>query len=213
MAINTNVDICNLALSYLGNLNSVNTLDGNDMNDKEVIFSMMYDVVRQSLIREHLPNFAKKRKIVAKLADAPIFGYENAYEYPADCLKVLGIGNLEDKCNDYNIGAGDNKRWIETDADVLEGETGLAIRYIADIDKVSLFDPNFKILLALELAKHTCLPITQDLQKLQMLEQLVSKNRMAFANVDSQESKPIRVERSKFLASKFSDISLRNTKK
>lgn len=213
MAINTDVDICNLALSYLGNLNSVNTLSGNDMNDKEVIFSIVYDVVRQSLIREHLPNFAKKRKIVAKLGDAPVFGYKNAFEYPADCLKVLGLGNLENKCNDYNIGAGENKRWIETDYEPDEEEGGLEIRYIADIESVSLFDPNFKILLGMELAKHTCLQITQDMQKLQMLEQLISKNRMAFANVDSQESKPIRVERSKFLASKFNDISLRNTKK
>ena len=85
-----------------------------------------------------MPNFAIARKRVARIVETPPYPFGYSYEYPSDCLKVLGIGAVEDKRNNYTV---ENNR-IYTD--VLY-EDGLPLRYIKDFTDVSLMSPEFKI--------------------------------------------------------------------
>ena len=49
------------------------------------------------------------------------------------------------------------------------------IRYIADITDVTVFDSDFCDLLALKLAEKICIPLTEDLEKMQLIKQLAAQ--------------------------------------
>ena len=196
-----------MALGFLGNYETISSLES-PVSDKEIVFSLWYDVSRQALLKEVKPNFACKRKYVASV-DISIpdeFGYQAAYEYPSDCLKVLGLGDIDEKYNDYTVEAG----YIYTDETY---ENGLPLRYIADVEIVTEFTPEFKILLAMYLAANTGLQITQDPNKAKMAFELYSANKISVASLSTQENKPVRIENSKFLQSKITDVSNKKYKR
>lgn len=191
------VDICNMALSTLGNYETVTNID-TGTNDKELIFATWYDNSRQALLRNTTPNFALKRAIVAQLVAEPVFGYAFGYQYPSDCLKLLGIGNIEDKQNNYSVEAG----VIYTDDDY---EDGMPIRYIKDEKDVTKFTADWAELLSWYLAGNVCLPITQDNSRKQYIDGLLSLKMSTVGSLNSQENKPIRVSRSRFKAARNID--------
>ena len=99
------VDICNLALSRLGDKNTVESLD-HPTKQAEREFAKWYDITRRATLRRMMPSFAIRRKLWAKSAEKPEFGYANAYEYRQDCVKVLGVGNRDNPINDYAVEGG-----------------------------------------------------------------------------------------------------------
>lgn len=197
MSVTSKVNICNMALSHLGNFGTVSNID-TPSNDKEITFSIWYDICRQSLLKMVMPNFAISRNIVAQLSETPPFGYAFYYEYPNNCLKVLGIGNARDKQNNYAVE--ENK--IATDADF---EDGLELRFIKDVTDVNQFSPEFKVLLSRWLAAHVCLDITQDATKATALWKEMPSHMSSLSGVNAQENMPVRISRSRFKASRFND--------
>lgn len=198
MTINSKVDICNMALSHLGNYGTVTNID-TPTNDKEITFALWYDITRQTTLKYLMPNFALARKVVAKLVETPIFGYAYAYEYPNDCLKVLGIGDIDQKGFNYTIEGGK----IYTDVDY---EEGMPIRYIKDIKDVNKFSPEFKMHFSFDLANNTALPITQDKDKAAfIIAQLPGKMAM-LSGVNAQENPPVRRSISRFRTSRYGVI-------
>lgn len=81
-AFNSKVQICNLANGSLGIRNSINNID-TPKTDKEIIYSLWYDMVRQHMLKMLMPNFALDRAIVsAKTVPAAYVDfYAYAYEY------------------------------------------------------------------------------------------------------------------------------------
>lgn len=198
MAISSKVDLCNMALSHLGNYGSVTNID-TPSNAKEITFALWYDITRQTLLKMTMPNFALSRRVVSQVSVAPVFGYGYAYEYPSDCLKVLGIGNVAEKLNDYSIEANQ----IITDQDY---EEGLELRFIKDITDVNQMSPEFKMLLPWVLAANVCMDITQDAAKKQMIEGLLPSKMSAMSGLNAQENRPIRINYSRFKAARFSSF-------
>lgn len=195
MAINSDVGVCNLGLSMLGNYGTLSNIQ-TPTNDKELTFSIWYDICRQFTLKLMMPNFALDRLVVAKLVETPAFGYEFYYEYPNSCLKLLGIGNVADKQNNYAVEG--NK--IATD---LDEDEGLEIRIIRDIEDVNQFSPEYKLLLAQYLAAYTCLAITQDTSKAAKLMADLPQQISTASGLNAQENVPIRISNSRFKASRF----------
>lgn len=184
-------DICNLALNHLGNHTDLVSNIDTPTTDKEKTFALWYDVTRQSLLRETIPHFAMRRIETAKLLTTPLFGYAYEYEYPNKALRILGVGNVEDKENNYSI---ENNK-ILTDEDY---DDGLPVRYIYDEDDVVKFTPEFKVLLSLELAKNGCLPLGEDAQKLVAVNNEIPRFKAMVCSIATQENKPIRKSTSRF---------------
>jgi hypothetical protein len=207
VSINTAEDICNMALSLLGNYDSIDSIEV-PKSDHEILFSLWYDVTRQSLLKEVMPNFSRKRKYVASvdIAIPSKFGYQTAYEYPSDCLKVLGAGDVDLKENDYTVENG----YIYTDEDY---EDGFPLRYVSDADTPNEYGAEFKMLLAMALASAVGLAVTQNADKVNAVRQMLANQKGAVAAINSQENRPIRVERSKFLESKFNYVNNDKTKR
>lgn len=205
MAINSKVELCNMAVNLMGNYGTINDIDDPE-TDKEVTFALWYDVSREVFLKMIMPNFAIARKRVAQVSEDIPYPFTYGYEYPSDCLKALGIGAVEDKKNDYTI---ENNR-IYTD--VLY-EDGLPLRYIKDFKDVSLMSPEFKIGFSWFLASNTVMEITQDVSKANKFEKLLPSKMSAISGINAQENMPIRISRSKFEESRRSGFASDHNKR
>jgi hypothetical protein len=187
--MNSKTEICALALSRLGNQNSIEDID-NPKKQTEVVCAKWYDVSRQSALKTMMPNFARKRAIWALDANyTPAFGYEHAYKYQSDCLKILGVGDVRSSKKNYEVEGG----YLLTN--VLY-EDGLPVRYVADITDVSKFTPDFIQLFSWFMARNICMELEVDMNKYQAIEQILPSKIVEYCGVDSQENPPHRVSRS-----------------
>jgi hypothetical protein len=145
-----------------------------------------------------MPNFAITRKRVSLEAENSDedFGYDYIYNYPNDCLRILGIGNIKDKENNYTV---ENGKIYTSE----KYDDGLPLRYVKDVSDVSAWDAPFKELVSWALAVNVCLSITQNEQKQQLVEQSYNNIKFNVLAMNGQENRPIRVSRSKFKASRF----------
>lgn len=195
MTINVSSDICNLALGALGNFGTIGDID-TPTNDKERVFALWYDVCRQFTLKLQMPNFSLQRAVVAQLASVPAFGYSYNYALPPNCLKVLGIGEVRHKHNNYNVEGG----CIQSDDPY---PNGMPVRYIMDVTNVNAFSPEYIILLADYLAAYTCLSVTQDAGKSKaLMEALPAKINIA-SGLNAQENRPVRINRSRYKEARF----------
>jgi len=199
MTITSKVDLCNMALGHLGNYGTISNID-TPTNDKEITFALWYDISRQTFLKTVMPNFALARKVVAQVfTPAPFgldLGYQQAYEYPADCLKVLGIGEVKDKENNYAIEG--NLIW--TDQAYI---TGLPLRYIKDIEDVTMMSPEFKMTFSIFLASNAAIDITQDVNKANSLLKMLPEKMSTLSGLNAQENMPIRKSVSRFRQSRY----------
>jgi hypothetical protein len=200
MAITSAVSICNLALSNLGNYGTIDSIT-TPVNDKELTFAARYDICRKTLLKTVMPNFALARVVVSRKVTTPPFGYGYYYEYPNSCLKVLGIGDVPDKINDYSIENDGTGLAILTDTDATGG---LEVRYILDVEDVTQFSPDFITLFGWQLAADCCLDITQSEAKAAALQESMSSRYSALSGMQAQENRPIRISHSRFKASRYS---------
>lgn len=182
-------DICNLAVSHLGDKGSVENIEVPE-KQTEIVCAKWYDVSRRTTLRQMMPSFARKREIWPLDAEyVPAFGYAYAYIYKPECLKILGIGNLSEKRNDYAVEDGH----LMTNCSY---EKGLPIRYVADIKDPSKYTPDFIDLFSWILAQNICIELTENDNKFAQISQILPLKIMEYCGVDAQENKPIRIERS-----------------
>ena len=210
MSITSKVDICNMAMSQLGNYGTISDID-TPTNDKERTFTLWYDICREFTLKLLMPNFALTRLIVSKLSETPAFGYSYFYEYPITALKVLGVGNVEDKENNYNIECTPfGVKAISHDYDYTDG---MPIRIVRDITDINSWSPEAKLLLSQYLAAYTAKPITQDTA---LAAKLISELPAAISiasGLNAQENVPIRISSSKFRASRYNGAPTLTSKK
>jgi hypothetical protein len=84
------VDICNLALSHLGDDATVASIDPPEGSAQAEHCARFYPVARDMLLEMHAWNFATRRATLAMLDDEGI-QWTYTYEQPADCLRVLAL--------------------------------------------------------------------------------------------------------------------------
>lgn len=199
MAINSKVDLCTMSLGHLGNYGTVNNID-TPTDDKEITFAVWYDISRQTFLKMTMPNFALDRRIVSRRSVLPPFGtdlgYQYAYEYPNDCLKVLGIGEVMEKENNYAVEG--RNIWVE---DIYDN--GLPVRFIKDITDVTVMSPEFKMAFSVYLASNVAMEITQDATKANAMLKMLPEKLAALTALNAQENMPIRISKSRFKEARF----------
>lgn len=206
-AIVSKNDICNLALSGTGNRNSVNDIDM-PISDKELVCSLWYDITRQLVLKTMMPNFALDRVTVSSktLPDGYTGSYSYCWEKPVYALKVLGIGNIDEKKNYEYAVEGDSIFTTENFA------SGLPIRIIRDITDVSKMSPEFIVGFAKELEKRITAPVTQDMNKKKMATSEATVEVSNATALNAQENPPIRRSQSKIRAARGAWVSTTNYK-
>jgi hypothetical protein len=198
-------EICNMALNILGSTNNILSIE-NPKNPEERICSNWYEVAKRETLRRLCPKFATTRDIWAKSVETiPAFGYKYAYKYRSDCVRLLGVGNLDAKLNNYPVENG----FILCNEDY---PNGLEVRFIKDINDVNLFTDDFKIGFAYILSGYICQAITKSLTKQAWISQEVDRKILQITSAASQETPPIRVSRSSMLASRVNGFGIIKTR-
>lgn len=192
----TAVDICNLALDRLGQRTPVSstTLTA-PSGEIETLCARHYDQERRWLLRRFIFNFARKYDILEEATDvSPVYGYSAAFYTPADCLRVLMVGNGADgeilRGLQYDL----VEHYIYTNYD---DDGDLSIAYIKDAQNVEEFDPLFVGLLKLRLAKAMAYKFTLKPSLLREIEEELRDEMLAAAAISGQERPPWRVESSR----------------
>jgi hypothetical protein len=84
------VEICNLALSHLGDTATVASIDPPEGSAQAEHCARFYPFARDSLIEMHPWGFATRRIVLAELANTwPQWAH--AYARPADCVTVISV--------------------------------------------------------------------------------------------------------------------------
>ncbi len=86
----TEVVICNRALSRLGTRATIQALDENSTEARTV--SIWYAATRDTLLRAHDWNFARRRVMLAGQGAGPT-GWAFRYALPTDCIRLLRIAS------------------------------------------------------------------------------------------------------------------------
>ncbi len=82
-----NIAVCNQSLGLLG---ASEISVGGTTVQNYIYCVTFFDDARDEILTAHRWNFAKKRAYAIQTTD-PLFGYDNAFTKPSDCLKVLQI--------------------------------------------------------------------------------------------------------------------------
>lgn len=148
----SDVDICNRALQKIG-AGRITSLTEDSPAARDCNAS--YNILRRSELRGHVWSFAVKRAQLPLLSAGPIFQFANAYQMPADCLRILGDDN-QDTQKDWRI---EGRMIITNDP------APLFIRYVSDVTDSGLFDGLFVEALASKIGYEICERITQSSSK------------------------------------------------
>lgn len=206
-ALTSKVQICNLANGSLGNRNTINNID-TPKTDKEIVYSLWYDTIRQLVLKTQMPNFALNRIVVSQVTVPAGYtkAYSFAYEYPNRCLRLLGIGDID--CIDDPPTV--ENSMIFTNVDY---SSAAYIRFVDDVTDVSRFTPEFIISFATELSKWTSLSTTQDPGKKADARKEAMLQAANATAVNAMENKPIRRNTSRFRAARQGNMSTQSEKK
>lgn len=92
--MSSEVEICNLALSHLGDSATVASIDPPEGSSQAEHCQRWYPVARDALLEMGEWNFATSRAVLAELNN-PYQQWQHTYAVPADCLKVLEIISVD----------------------------------------------------------------------------------------------------------------------
>ncbi len=168
------VDICNLALSHVGNDNMIASISPPDGSREAGYCARFYPLARKELLEPGGWSFAISRQLLAEVTNESTT-WTYAYALPADCirpLRVLPLQLLEDSAwlnvTDYN-----DLRWLQASLPDERGSSEYEIQkgviftnepeavliYISDVTDTSRFTPAFTAALGYLLASYIAGPM------------------------------------------------------
>lgn len=144
------VDICNLALSWLG-ANLITSLE--DETTEASLCDANYDLMRDAVLEAADWTFAIKRARLVPLVEVPVFGQFNMFAVPSDSLRVLTVSEDED----------DRRRveWQIESGNILAHRPNAYARYIERVEDPLRYSPLFIHALAARIACDLAIPIVE----------------------------------------------------
>lgn len=154
------VEICNMALSQLGNA-TIQSLD--EASNEAKYCKLHYAQARQAALSAHAWNFAVKRAYLAQVSGFEDDYYEYAYTKPSKCLRVLKI--LPETLDNPN-------EFVVHEKNILCNVEDAQAEYISDIEDVNSFDALFIDALVYKLAERIAIPLTGQVDAKTSFQQL-----------------------------------------
>lgn len=206
------VDICNMALSRIGNSQRIDSLSERSIQAEQC--SLFFEQTRDTVLRDFNWPFATKFVQLAQVSVNPNPAGELSYGYPVDCLLARKIVNAIFPVNYYpydcgyydlpqipaipfRIIQGDSTRLISTSV------TPATLEYTARITDAGQFDPLFVSALAWKLGVELCLPLAKEQSIAQSCEQ---QYQIILASARAQalnEGAPNRMPESSFITGRY----------
>lgn len=176
------VSIANRALTKLGSSRILLLTDG---SAGAQVMNSMFDSVFDAELRRHNWKFALARTSLPALATAPAWGYEYAYQLPADYLRLVQVNDF------YVRGLKQKTPWsVEAGQLLTDYPAPLKVRYIRRVDNFGLLDPLFVEVLACKLAMEAAETLTQSGQKREMAHKEYEWSVSEAVRLDAIENPP-----------------------
>lgn len=197
------IDIVNLALTEL----KVDTLESLDQEGSEIaeLSKRHYDIVRKSILRSHVWNFAKAEAALARASTGSSASFDDVYPLPKTYIRLISVGDVLvwTKREDIDIRSisieGSFVRSIVIDNN---GAATLDIIFIRNVTVVTEFDPLFITLLKFELAMALANGVTIKPSLKRGIREQLADARLQARSIDGQERPPVKTQRSRFLGAR-----------
>lgn len=152
------VQIARLALQHLGDRYDITSL--NEASPEAEQVQLVFDNVRDMVLREHPWKFARKYAFPAPLAgDAPP-NWDFMFAYPSDALRIIRIVNpLGDNQPPIRFEVARNSADLRV---ILTNENEPTFEYTKQVTDPQQFDPQFVTALSYRIAQYIAMPITGD---------------------------------------------------
>lgn len=137
--------IANQALLLIGE-STINSLEDPQEEANEV--NVLFELAKKKVIAEHPWKFARKRSVLQKHAESPLFGYSHRYVLPSDYISVIQVN---DGCDEWTI----EDRYLLANIDTVE------LVYTFNIDTDINTSPLFDDVLAHWLGYLLCRKLTE----------------------------------------------------
>lgn len=180
-------EICNLALDYLDEA-PITDFD-TDTSARVRFLRRNFWPVAWGLMRKHPWNFAMRRVQLAAAGTAPLFGWTYAYDFPANCLRILPL-----TCDGTN-NADPVDYKVEGTQILTNMPAPLNVQYLYRIDDThgggtGAFDQQFVDVLAATLAQRIAHFVTGKQSYVQLLGQMASGLLQEAQMIDALEGSP-----------------------
>lgn len=155
----SNIQIVNTALTLLGD-SRITSLSDNTKPAREA--NAIYEPVRNALLAAYNWSFAKKRDQLSADVTAPDFGWDKSFTLPADCLRILFVGDyyVGLDLTDYR-GSPVEEFEIEGRKILTDWPTPLNLKYIGIVTDTTTHPATFDMALSMRLAELLAEPLTQ----------------------------------------------------
>lgn len=183
------VDICNIALSRIGG-EAITAIDEGSRGAR--LCQLHYDIVLNSLLREHLWNFATKRLSLPLSVTAPVNEFTNQFALPDDWLKVVRI-NEDDTCEDYRV----EGKFLLCNLQVVY------LEYIAKVTDPNLMDSQFIDVFTQRLAAEIAYPLTKNQTITDGAWKVYNQKIRMARGMDAQEGTPRPIEADQWIGSRY----------
>lgn len=151
------IDICNLALSRLGDSATVASIDPPEGSQQAEYCAQFYPIARDSLLEMHEWKFATRRASLA-LRDLPAWNWQYVYAVPTQCIKIISVlpehASIYDKSQNYDAETGPDGNVI-----IYTNLAQASLRYLVRVTDTGRFSPLFVDALGWLLASHLAGPI------------------------------------------------------
>lgn len=187
----TAVQICNLALSRLGNSSTITSLTDTTLVEA-IQANLIYATTRDALLREYPWRFAvMSAQLLAEAYDLAQTRFLHVYYYPDDCLRVLRV-YLADTPADrpqppfevYSVNNDSEGKFKAIATDLEEPY----MDYISRSEDPNDWDAQFVDVLAWRLAAELAVPLGRDFQRRDALYRVYMQTLTAARTNDLSES-------------------------
>lgn len=181
------VDICNTALSHLGDEAEVISIVPPDGTAQSAHCGRFYPIARDKLLEMHPWTFATVRVSLAVVAAGAPSEWAYAYALPTKCLKPHAV-YLPDALDD----ARGEDFIVESDADgsgvLYTNVADAVLRYTRLVEDSTRFTPGFVVALARLLASYLAGPIVKGTTGIQVAQSQLKIFALELADAKTQDS-------------------------
>lgn len=178
-------EICNIALSHIG-CSRISSIDEAKKEAREC--KVLYEAVRDSVLRDHMWGFATKHLQLALLPDE-YKGWDYAYTYPVDCLAARYIYNSASKTKKIPFKILANKTL--TGVVLATDQQDAILFYTAKIVELGGLDSQFRDAFAWRLAADLAIPLKDSSNKqgnaMKMYYSIISAAQASDANEEYEK--------------------------
>lgn len=144
--MSSEVQICNEGLAFIG-IPAILSLTDATKSAREC--NLIYESVRDTLLREFEWTFATERTNVAPTSTTPAFEWDYAFNLPSDCLKLLYVGEANGIRYPYKLEGGQ----------ILANYDLLYLKYTKQEDDPNVMDVLFRAALSMAIAQRVCISL------------------------------------------------------